>query len=60
MNAAAALAVAIELTTQLLKLQQTLATAQAEGRDLTKEELDAAAQDAQSSIDRLKEAASKL
>lgn len=44
-NIATALAAAIQLTLQLQKLQQVLATALAAGRDVTDEELDVLALD---------------
>lgn len=53
MNTAIAIGIAIDLTTQLLKLQQALSSAASEDRDITPDELKAVSESAQSAIDRL-------
>lgn len=53
-NAAVAIGLLIDLTTQALKLQQTLQTAAAEGRDVTADELKTAQGSAQMAIDALR------
>lgn len=53
-NAAIALQLLIDLTTQGLKLQQILFQAQSENRDISPEELDSASAAADMSLTRLK------
>lgn len=52
-NSKLVVGMSLDLATQLVKLQTALHTAAAQGRSLTKEEVAAARESAQSAIDRL-------